>query len=122
MAYDNPLRISYSFGSVDFGAGDSTFAIDQPAGKRGVVADMHVSVTETFTDDTTSGFVRVGDGSDDDKFGELDMLTTAAGAALAGAGTGTVIETADTVEVNFVAPTGGTPAGIGLVTITVDWF
>ena len=57
MSYDNPLRVSYSFGEHDYGAGALTAAIDQPDGKRGRVVDIHVSATETFTDTTTEGFL-----------------------------------------------------------------
>jgi len=130
MSYDNPTTVSYCLGTIDFGAGGGAFAIKPPPGKkRGNVVDVQVQVSETFTQDTTPGYVRLGTSGDADKYAELNMGAAAATDAYNLATTGqtaNVIDmTADSitqVEVACVAPTGGTPAGIGAVNITIDWF
>ena len=138
-SYDNPLTISYSLGSHDFGAGAGAYAIQRPKGKGSArIEEIHLAVSETFTDDSTTGFVRIGTAADADKFAEL---STATAAATDGFGTNDdqdAIKTAglfidldrdgdsgaalDQLEVALVAPTGGVPAGIALVTIVVSWF
>lgn len=133
MSYDNAQTIMYQWTAHDFGAGAATNEIRGPSGKRGILKDIILfDVTETFTDTTTSGYVQVGDGSDDDLYGELDCLTTAAAAtASAAAATETstnaiygdqTISADATVTVKFVSPTGGTPAGIASVGVIIDWF
>lgn len=127
MAYENPVYISYNLGEIDFGAGDSDHEIVGPDGKKGRVYEVHVMVTETFTDDTLDGFVRVGSATDEDEFAELDMLTTAAGTAISaenqsGALKAVNIDADEDVQVAIYAPTGGTPAGKGHVCIVIGWF
>lgn len=127
MAYDNPLSVTYSFGPIDFGAGGDAAAIRAPAGfENGRIKHIGVAVTETFTADTTPGYVRIGTAADPDAYAELNMATAA--------DTDYHCERDDTdaiinasvdstqLEVAFVAPTGGTPAGIGHVNIVIDWF
>ena len=77
--YENPVRISYYFGAHDFGAGAGAFAIKPPKGKkRGRVVDIHLAPTETFTQTTTPGYVRVGTAADADKYAELNCGAAAA--------------------------------------------
>lgn len=125
--YDMALAITYSLNAVDFGAGTVTRAIKGPKGMRGRLKEVTVSATETFTDDTTQAFVRLGISGDLDAHGEVPMGTLASGSALAGSGvTGAVLETAIPADTNLlltcVAPTGGTPAGIGDVHATIEWY
>lgn len=136
--YDNPLVISYEFGLIDFGAGNSAYAIKPPYGfKFGQVIDIHVAVTETFNQVTTPGYVRLGPANDLDLYAELNMGAAAATDAYNSSDhqcfldkqrvidmdrDGTAGAAITQVEVNFVAPTGGTPAGIGEVTIVVGWW
>lgn len=125
-SYDNPLTITYTYALHDFGAGSAENFLVGPSGMRGRVREICVNVTETFTADTTAGFVRVGTAADNDLYAELSMGTQAADTALAattqsGALKAVQITGDQQVEVNFVAPTGGTPAGIGDVYITIDW-
>jgi len=133
MSYDNPTTVTYSWAAHDFGAGGATNEVRGPSGKRGRVKDVLLTdVTETFTADTTSGYVQVGTAADADAYASLDALVTAAAAtASAGAVTtatatnflGDTTISADTlVQVKFVAPTGGTPAGIASVQVVIDWF
>lgn len=122
-----PWQISYNLGEIDFGAGDSDHEIKGPPTMRGEVIEVHVSVTETFTDDTLDGFVRVGSAADEDEFAELDMGTTAAGTALGASGQsgalkGVLVGAAEDVQIACYAPTGGTPAGKGHITIVINWF
>jgi hypothetical protein len=127
MSYDNPIAISFAFPTHDFGAGAGAVSFKGPPGKTGRLIDIAVHVTETFNQVTTPGYVRVGTGANPDAYAELNM-----GAA---ANTDTwntqddpdaIIDSglpADTqIEVAFVAPTGGTPAGIGNVTIATEWY
>lgn len=137
--YDNALPISYNLGLIDFGAGTVALAIQPPVGKTfGRIEDIHVAVTETFTTDTTPGYVRIGTASDADKFAELNMGTAAATDGFSTRDDSDAIKAAglridlgrdgdsgaalDQLEVAAVAPTGGTPAGIGYVTVVISWF
>ena len=130
MSYDNPTTVSYCLGSHDFGAGAGAFAIKPPKGKkRGNVVDVQVQVTETFTQDTTPGYVRLGTTGDPDKYAELNMGAAAATDAYSlsdtNASTNVIdlaVDSISQVEVALVSPTGGTPAGIGVVNIVIDWF
>ena len=72
MSYANPLagQIVYNFGLHDFGAGAGAFSFKGPPGRRGRLEDVGVAVTETFTTDTTPGYVRVGSGADPDAYAE----------------------------------------------------
>jgi len=138
-SYDNPLTVSYGFGLVDYGAGDSAFAIQRPKGATMArIDEIHVSVTETFNGVTTNAFTQVGTAGDPNKFADMDM---AAAAATDGYGTnddpdaileagqfidldrdGDAGASLDQLEVAFIAPTGGVPAGIGYPTIVVSWW
>jgi hypothetical protein len=126
MSYSTPLQRSYSF-DHDFGAGSNTVKIKNPGNRLGKVKDVQLTATEAFTADTTAGSIKVGNGSDDDHFATLGCATTADGAAISAAdGDGTLvddlIQTTEDVTLTFTAPTGGTPAGIGTVTVAIDWF
>lgn len=131
MSYDNPTPVTYTWSAHDFGAAGATNEVRGPAGMRGVVRDILLTdVTETFTSTTTSGRVQVGTVADPDAYASLDCLTTAAAAtASAGAATetatnfvgSTIIDADSLVQVKFVSPTGGTPAGIATVIVIIDW-
>ena len=138
-SYDDPLTISYSFGLHDFAAGNLAVAIQRPKGVSSCrVDELHVAVTEVFNGVTTNAFLRIGTASDADKFAELDM-----GAAAATDGWGTnddpdAVKAAglfidldrdgdssaalDQLEVTSLQNTGGTPTGIGWVTIVLSWY
>jgi hypothetical protein len=137
--YDNPLTISYSLGSHDFGAGAGAHAIQRPKGvSRARIEEIHVAVSETFNQVTTPAYVRIGTAADADKFAELNMAAAAitdgygtnddqdavkaAGLAIDLDRGGDAGAALDQLEVTFVAPTGGTPAGIGEVTVVISWY
>jgi len=139
--YDNPLTISYSLGLQDIAAAGAAFAIAVPSGKtRCRIEDIHVAVTETFNGVTTNAFIRIGTAADADRYAELDMQAAAAtdGYNIADApaadtplkdighgGSGVIDigqEVITQLEVATIANTGGTPAGIGHVTVVVSWW
>jgi len=127
MAYENPTYVSYNFGIYDFGAASEALEINGPSGKKGRVYDVHVAATETFNEVTTPAYVRVGSATTADEFAELDLGSTADADALSatnqtGALKAVNIDADEAVKVAFVAPTGGTPAGMGYVTIVIGWF
>ena len=137
--YDNALTVSYNMGAYDFGNASEALAIQRPYGKSWArIEEIHVAVTETFTATTTPAYVRIGTASDNDKFAELNMSTAADtdgwgtnddNDAIKSAGLDIDLDrdgdsgaSLDQLEVNFVAPTGGSPAGIGFVTIVISWW
>ncbi len=134
--YAGGLPVSYNLGLHDFGSGGDALAIPVPGGfTKGRIREIAVSATETFTAVTTPGYVRIGTGADPDKFAELSLGTTADtdavsaaaqdGAMKDGDGLGPGVFNADgltQLEVALVAPTGGTPAGIGHVNVAIEWF
>ena len=132
MSYSNPLPVSYNMGIHDFGAGGDALAIKPPLRlNRGRVEDIHVAVTETFNQVTTPGFIRLGHASDADYYAELNMGAAADTDAYNLRDAGVVTNKIDLIndpgpptqiEVAFVAPTGGTPAGMGYVTIVLSWW
>ena len=129
MAYNNPQIISYNFGSVNFATG-STAKLKPPPGKsRGSIIDVHVSVTVLFTQVTTPGYSRIGKTGTAAYYAEVNMGAAAAGAAYNFRDNKTVSRQIDLVAdavsdvlVTFVAPTGGSPAGTGIVTVAIGWF
>lgn len=126
MAYNNPRTVTYSF-NHDFGAGSDALAIKGPTGMKGRIIDIGVMVTETFNAVTTPAYVRMGTTTDADAYAELNMGTAAdTNYYNTQDDTDAIIDAdlpADTqIEVALVAPTGGTPAGIGVVNIVVDWY
>jgi len=128
MSYANADRRTYSFPAVNF-ATNSAQAIRGPKGKMALLQSISMSATTTFTATTTQGRVDVGVTGTPQAYASLPLGTTAAGGAIASddsARTAPVITQnrlpADTdVLMSFVAPTGGSPAGVGTVTVVIDW-
>lgn len=127
MSYSDGLDVTYSV-THDFGAGALAYEIDCN-GRSGVIKRVELAnVTETFTNTTTEGRVEVGHSGDTDKQVVVGTGTIAAGSAKAwdeqDAGfTGVPVDPADgDLLITGVAPTGGTPAGIADVVVTVRWF
>lgn len=126
--YDNGIVVTYSFGEHDFGAGGDALAIKPPTGyTRGRILDVGVMVTETFTNTTTPGYVRIGTATDADAYAELNMGVAAdTNYYNTLDDTDAIIEadipSATQLEVALVAPTGGTPAGKGYVNIVIRWY
>jgi hypothetical protein len=127
MSYSDPRPYAYSFGAIDFGAGGDAIVISGPKGKQGSLKEILVSATETFTNTTTEGFVKVGSAAAGAQYANMGLGTLADGAdqRLTDTKADLVLDAlpADTdVHVTFVAPTGGTPAGIGFVQIMIEWY
>lgn len=127
--YDQPRTVTHPLPGTehDFGAGAGAVSFKGPKGKKGRIIDVGVYVTETFTADTTPGYVRVGTASDPDAYAQLQMDAAAI------TDTWNTVDDPDAIlnealpadtqiEVAFVAPTGGTPAGKGHPYIVVEWY
>lgn len=136
--YDNPTRITYTYPALAFGGASSSSTIKPPRGKfQGTIEDIHVAVTVLFTAVTTPAFIRLGYSGDHDYYAELNMGTAAASAGfgtvdIAG-GTSPIYRRIDlkndpipgvltAVLINFVAATGGSPAGTGSVNVAIGWW
>lgn len=127
---DAPFSATYTFPAVDFGNGDSVQVIPaMPGGKVGYVEEVVVhNVTETFNEVTTPARVDVGVSGGDADFNVVgDSLgSLAAGASqrddLTPGVQGRTIVKDQAVGVSCIAPTGGTPAGIASVSVTILWY
>jgi len=128
MNYPPGDTVTYSFGIHDFGNAADALAIKPPANYTwGEIIDVGVAVTETFTATTTPAYVRIGTATDADAYVELNMGTAAdtdyyntqddPDAILQ-----SQVPSDTQLEVAFVQPTGGVPAGAGYVTIIIRWF
>ena len=127
MQYDNPRTLTIPLGSVNFATnGASSFKL--PNGLRGRLVDIGVIATTSFTAATTGAAVNIGTTADPDAYASLGSLgTLAATDTFNTTNDPTAIINADLpadtqIEVQFVAPTGGSPAGVGLVYVVVDVF
>lgn len=127
--YDQPRVLTYNYTGLNIGAGTITRKIRVPRGAQSArVFEAHVYATTTFNAVTTEAKAQVGVTGDLGKFAELGIGTLAAGSARGFAdakgfkavwnkGTDDVAE----LTVTFVAPTGGTPAGVADVAIAIGW-
>lgn len=136
MSYDNATILNHSYNAQDIGNGTITKKIRPPRGAtRGRVESIHLLASETFNQVTTQAYIRVGVASDLDKFAELAIGALASGATLSESDAATLAsvltddgqfdlsqETEDELTVTMVAPTGGTPAGIADVDLSIAWF
>lgn len=129
MSYDNPLRVSYSFAAIDFGTTKTRY-IRGPAGKRGRVVDATLSVTTLFTAVTTPAHVEVGPSGTLTAALDWTLTTNAANSTTNASQQSGAFKTgvasylaADTdVLITFLAPTGGSPAGVADAHIVIEWF
>jgi hypothetical protein len=137
MSYDNPLRRIYWYQGVDLG-GDAVVTHEIPVpvrpgqtqGRAGKVTTVLVSdISADFTGDVTDAGVRVGDGSDDDKYYDTGLASLTESVDLGEE----ILELADdgakvdvelgrsTLTVTFVAGST-TETGIATVGIEVEWY
>lgn len=136
--YENGLRVTYSWTGLSFATNGSR-KIRGPKGLKGRLVDAMAHVTTTMVGTTTPAQLLLGPAADTDA-----LLALTFGAAGAGTAAGTVINAAnqagaikgqsatvfphtlaaaDTdLEVNMVAGTGGSPAGVADVFITIEWY
>jgi hypothetical protein len=138
MSYDNPNRITYTFGVFDFGgAADEAFAIRGPKGKKGRLWDYGVcGVVEAMNGSTITPKIAVGTAADPDAYGdELDL--NGVGADSAKTVRSSYDENADktsfdalmvnrdlpadtTILVTCTVATGS-PTGQGVPMVVIDW-
>ena len=128
MSYDAADRRCYGYSNQDFGAGDQSLSIQGPLGKKGLLRSIHVDASEVFNSVTTGAQVLVGTAADTNAYAQFelpDIADTDSVSSDDGTDPNAILSAflpADTqVEVTFIAPTGGTPTGIGNVTIIIDW-
>jgi hypothetical protein len=128
--YSNPLTITYSLGATNFTTAAAQMIKPPPGCKAGRVEDIHVRVTTAFTQTTSPALVRIGTPTENSKYAELNMGEAAAGVAY------NTTDVADSIKANIhieddeitgpslfiVPPTGGTPAGAGLVDVAISWW
>lgn len=141
MAYDSKAnQITYTWAAVNFGTSSVKY-IQGPKGMQGKIIECQVVPTTAFVGTTTPGAVQLG---------PAGTLTQSLNLPLGIAGTGSPISVpvlatdqpasldvfpgtpaglppwtyiaADTVQtVSFIAPTGGSPAGVADVYLTIEW-
>jgi hypothetical protein len=129
MGYANPqVRTTYTYPSHDFGAGAGAVSFQGPKNMVGKLKEIVLHCTETFTATTTPAYIRIGTASDADAYAEANLgLTADTDTFVASQDDPDAIIVSDLpadtqVEVAFIAPTGGTPAGIGTVSLVVEWY
>lgn len=133
--YENPRAGSYVYPALGFGAAASASTIKPPLGglRQGRVLDIHVGVTVLFTQVTTPAHVLLGYAGDTDYYADLNMGAAAASAGYNFRDAGSIYRKIDLdndpvpgaltgVSVNFIAATGGSPAGTGTVNVMIEWF
>lgn len=71
----NPMTCCYNYPNMDFGAsaGVTTHQIGGPAGMKGVLQEIGVTLTEAVLDDTLLASVAVGAIGDLDAYGDLKI-------------------------------------------------
>lgn len=123
---DAPYSVTYVFVAQDFGAGDWTEIIDTPADFRGVIRNVtFYEISEVFNSVTTEAQFNIGTAGDADLYaatgnlGDLGATTSYIPPLTIGT---RVIEAGTEVQVQGIAPTGGTPTGIASVAVTIQYF
>ena len=145
-SYSNPNFVTYT---RSIGTSDAAWAVSAPPGcTKARLVDIQVSATTTFNAVTTSAKVGVGVTGNTSVLGLLTIGTTAAGSAV-GLRTqvsrvGTLNPTSWTIDltgttntipsgtkipevsgpllITYTAMTGGSPAGAGILDVTLGWF
>jgi len=122
-----PFAVTYTFEASDFGT-NFTEVIAMPIGWRGKVRAIDIyNISETFNSVTLNARVEVGiSGGDVNAYAISDDIPdTAANAAFSAVitdGVLPVIERGTSILVGGIASTGGTPAGIGTLAVTIQYF
>lgn len=129
MSYSNTDPITYTFPAMNFVSGAGAYTIKAPPGYENCrLLQIHTRATTTFTATTTAGKVQLGISGTAAKYAEMSMSTLAAGSSLGNTkaqvtDAGKRIRTEDgDILLTLVAPTGGTPAGVADVQVTLAWF
>lgn len=137
FSYSNPLRMVYNFGLIAFTTAVTQLVKPPPRINQGRVVDIHVRVTVIFTNVTTGALVNVGTVATAAKYAQLNMGVAAANTSwnLRDGGGSTYNEalvifsdinfardSTTVVQMQVVAPTGGSPTGTGNLDICMAWF
>ena len=75
MSYSNPIPLVFTNSTAgDFGAGTPTpWSFKGPKGKKGMLKDIGIHVTEVFLGDQVTGKVLVGTTADPNYYGQLEI-------------------------------------------------
>ncbi len=129
-----PYAVTIQFEAVDFGTPTASLSFVAPSTLRGKVLNVDLTgVTETFTSTTLAAGIEIGiDGGDTDAYcttnrgiNDLAAATVQNFNANDGSlvnGVNEILQPAGLVTVTPIAPTGGTPAGICDLGVTVFYF
>lgn len=124
--YSKPLFVTYGHGLLVMTNALTTNLIPPPGSKNGRVEDIHLRSTVTFTNTTTAALVNVGTAASATKYAQLNCGVTAAGASLNGPVISSDInfdrDGVTSVQLQVVAPTGGSPAGTGFLDVIMAWY
>tara|TARA_R110002012_G_scaffold108854_5_gene251843 strand:- start:5157 stop:5552 length:396 start_codon:yes stop_codon:yes gene_type:complete len=131
MSYSNPRAYLYQDKvTTDFGAGTGTaWSFKGPSGKKGMLKNIGLHVTETFAGDQVTGKVLIGTSADPNYYGQLEVADETALTDTfnnQNDSNAVLIEAlpADTqIEVTYVQCVDtGTAAGKGNAYVEVEWF
>ena len=131
MSYSDPREYTYQDALVtDFGAGTGTaWSFKGPTGKKGMLKDIGLHVTEVFNGDQVTGKVLVGTSTDANYYGQLEIADGTAATDTFNAQDDTnavIIEAlpADTqIEVSYIGVTDtATNTGIGFSYVETFWY
>jgi hypothetical protein len=131
MSYAKPERIQYTLAAVTTTDAGATIAtIKGPKGKAGRIAEINGYVTTTHVRGTTPTELRVGHGSGADltAMAQWSVPAGTAPVVLSASGTTGALKPsfrlpADTdILVNTIQNATGSPAGVIVYSIAIDWF
>lgn len=140
QGYDSSIGFPYKFAGLNFVSGAGTYKLPIPRSARFArILDIMVVATTTFTQTTTDAIVQIGDGVTANAFAQLHLGGLAAGSSISGrdltsqfgvwnanyiALSNPAVGNAGVLHdlvMTIVAPTGGTPAGVGDVYVVVGF-
>ena len=130
MSYSQPIPLVFTNSTAtDFGDSPVAWSFKGPSGKKGMLKDIGIHVTEVFSGDQVTGKVLVGTSSDDNYYGQLEIAdgTAATDTYNNQDDTNAVLVEAlpaDTqIEVSFTAVNDtGTDTGTGFVYFETFWY
>ena len=131
MSYSNPIPLVFTNSTAgDFGDGTPTpWSFKGPKGKKGMLKDIGIHVTEVFLGDQVTGKVLVGTSTDANYYGQLEIADGTAATDTFNAQDDTdavIIEAlpADTqIQVTYTqCVDAGTAAGKGNAYVEVEWY
>ncbi len=128
--YATPMTCMYNFVIFDFGGAvaNGEHLIGGPAGKKGRLREVGVTINEVTEFATTLGIIQVGIASDTDAYGVLNIPT--------GSAIDTVVNSADDtdaiiaadipadtcVQLTLIEGTGAALTGQGAPYVIIDWY